>query len=584
MFHWGLLGGSVALSLITAAGAAPTGNANEFTPASEVEIADISGVELLSTTVAARPLTIGQIGDLREDAVTFARVMDLLQQASVSSDGRQFGSQVSITALQLALILEHYSSDVINQPTYQELHRAHAIGRQFIPDAATELPVPLVDLTITPDGVPAVDSVVIVSAPADDSGTEPALTTDLLNATTGTSDGVIGLTSEGFAAAPAGGEVADGQQMLEGEVAEVLTEVTVNGRVVILDSTNWDDVAFVAVYLASLMSPDNLNAAAVSITLPELESVELAGEELEFASPAELIANLISKYSQTTEGYANGYLPAEVLCEIPWTMGQQSRCDAAGGLIALNEAFKAEFGYDLPIGSSYRPFETQIQLALTKPHLAATPGTSMHGWGLAIDFGAPIFGGASPEYYWMLQNAPTYGWDNPAWARLDGRKPEPWHFEFMAAKPTWPGPGQIVSVAFPERNADGTLQWPALNDQAAPSSSEVKPGPTAPTVPVTPGPAPTKAAVPAPPSAPAPEPTHPVEPAQPGEPAQSAEPSAPATEPVLPSDPSESAQHAPEESEPGGITADAAPTDTTPVDNASLPGNTDLVSETATEL
>jgi hypothetical protein len=30
----------------------------------------------------------------------------------------------------------------------------------------------------------------------------------------------------------------------------------------------------------------------------------------------------------------------------------------------------------------------------------------------------------------MVDNAPRYGWFHPAWAELDGSKPEPWHWEF----------------------------------------------------------------------------------------------------------------------------------------------------------
>ena len=32
---------------------------------------------------------------------------------------------------------------------------------------------------------------------------------------------------------------------------------------------------------------------------------------------------------------------------------------------------------------------------------------------------------------WLSGNGPTFGWDNPAWARRGGSGPyEPWHWEF----------------------------------------------------------------------------------------------------------------------------------------------------------
>jgi D-alanyl-D-alanine carboxypeptidase len=68
-----------------------------------------------------------------------------------------------------------------------------------------------------------------------------------------------------------------------------------------------------------------------------------------------------------------------------------------------------------------------------KPYLAAKPGTSNHGWGLALDLecGADNYGGIA--YEWLATHGPDYGWHNPPWAQADGSKPEPWHWEFDPA-------------------------------------------------------------------------------------------------------------------------------------------------------
>ncbi|MEK8226019.1 D-alanyl-D-alanine carboxypeptidase family protein [Oerskovia sp. M15] len=70
------------------------------------------------------------------------------------------------------------------------------------------------------------------------------------------------------------------------------------------------------------------------------------------------------------------------------------------------------------------------------PGREAGPGcrsrTSNHGWGLAIDLTSPASNPGSAQYRWLRNNAPLYGWDNPAWARSNGSKPEPWHFEYAA--------------------------------------------------------------------------------------------------------------------------------------------------------
>ena len=62
---------------------------------------------------------------------------------------------------------------------------------------------------------------------------------------------------------------------------------------------------------------------------------------------------------------------------------------------------------------------------------AAVPGTSVHGWGRAVDFedqlGELTFG--SPGYAWLQTHAATYGFVHPAWAEPGGSSPEPWHWE-----------------------------------------------------------------------------------------------------------------------------------------------------------
>lgn len=133
-----------------------------------------------------------------------------------------------------------------------------------------------------------------------------------------------------------------------------------------------------------------------------------------------------------SEGYPNGLIPEEILC--PIDIGSHIlRCDAAQNFKMLNAAYKAEFGADISVTDSYRTLESQKRLKKQKPVLAATPGKSNHGWGLALDLGGGINSFGTPQYNWMLENAPAYGWENPEWAQKNGSKPEPWHFEFFSA-------------------------------------------------------------------------------------------------------------------------------------------------------
>ncbi|MFI8525718.1 D-alanyl-D-alanine carboxypeptidase family protein [Promicromonospora sukumoe] len=182
----------------------------------------------------------------------------------------------------------------------------------------------------------------------------------------------------------------------------------------------FDEVAMAAMRLANLLDPSSPTAL--------IDALPSTGPSLR-----QNLLETVAAYGGSTVGYANGRIPADVLCPLPFAPGHLLRCDAAERLTALSERFEEEFGYPIPLTDSYRSYATQVAVKGTKPHLAAFPGTSNHGWGLAVDLGGPIAGGSSDEYVWLRLHAPDYGWDNPSWAQLGGAKPEPWHFEFFAA-------------------------------------------------------------------------------------------------------------------------------------------------------
>lgn len=131
-------------------------------------------------------------------------------------------------------------------------------------------------------------------------------------------------------------------------------------------------------------------------------------------------------------GYPNGFIPLTALC--PVGIGDNLlRCDAAASFAALNEAYARAFGQPVCVTDSYRTFDEQVRLYGQKPALAAVPGRSNHGWGLAVDLcgGAGSFG--TPAYAWLAANGPAFGWVNPAWARPGAGREEPWHWEFTRA-------------------------------------------------------------------------------------------------------------------------------------------------------
>jgi cell wall-associated NlpC family hydrolase len=133
-------------------------------------------------------------------------------------------------------------------------------------------------------------------------------------------------------------------------------------------------------------------------------------------------------HSPAWGGWSNGQIPSGALCSI--ARGHALRCDAAAGYAALAGAFAAAFDRPLCITDSYRPLATQESAFRAKPRLAAVPGTSNHGWALAVDLCGGINVAGTPQSAWMAANAERFGFVQPDWARPGGEKPEPWHWEF----------------------------------------------------------------------------------------------------------------------------------------------------------
>jgi len=124
----------------------------------------------------------------------------------------------------------------------------------------------------------------------------------------------------------------------------------------------------------------------------------------------------------------NGLLKTSDLCNL-WDNHTQLRADAAVSLAEFNQAFAARFGGDLCISGGYRTLAAQRAVKAQKGGLAAVPGKSNHGWGLAVDLCQDQTSGT--KWAWITENAPTYGWENPAWAQPGGSGPyERWHWEY----------------------------------------------------------------------------------------------------------------------------------------------------------
>lgn len=119
--------------------------------------------------------------------------------------------------------------------------------------------------------------------------------------------------------------------------------------------------------------------------------------------------------------YGNGKIPEQALSSVGNTR-HRLWAPAANALEALIGAARRD-GVTIGITDSYRPYAEQVDLARRKGlysqgGLAAKPGTSDHGWGMAADL--DLNGKAQA---WMRANGPKFGFheDTPR---------EPWHWGF----------------------------------------------------------------------------------------------------------------------------------------------------------
>jgi hypothetical protein len=122
--------------------------------------------------------------------------------------------------------------------------------------------------------------------------------------------------------------------------------------------------------------------------------------------------------------YGNGRIPRELLT--PIGIGQHRLWRTAAEAFKSMRAAAAAVGVSIGVTDSYRSYDQQVVLAAQKGlsrdgGFAATPGTSEHGWGLAVDVDVDRSGLA-----WLRANGGRFGF-----VEANGR--EPWHWEYHGA-------------------------------------------------------------------------------------------------------------------------------------------------------
>ena len=170
----------------------------------------------------------------------------------------------------------------------------------------------------------------------------------------------------------------------------------------------------------SLLAPATAGTTAVAapgpiatgLTTPALR--QPAGAFGRLQPPADLVR------------FGNGRVPAEALA--PLGHGSHRLWAPASTAFARLEADAAAAGVRIGVTDSYRSFDEQVDVARRKGlhssgGLAAVPGTSAHGWGLALDLDLD-----ATAQRWMRDNAWKYGF-------VEDVPREPWHWTYRPAPP-----------------------------------------------------------------------------------------------------------------------------------------------------
>lgn len=124
-------------------------------------------------------------------------------------------------------------------------------------------------------------------------------------------------------------------------------------------------------------------------------------------------------------GYGNGRIPATELSPIEGT-SQRMWPPAARSFEAMRAAAAAD-GVTIGVTDSYRSYDAQVDVAARKGlynqgGLAAVPGTSRHGWGMALDLDLN-----STAQAWMREHGGQYGF-------VENVPRESWHWEYVPTR------------------------------------------------------------------------------------------------------------------------------------------------------
>jgi LAS superfamily LD-carboxypeptidase LdcB len=171
------------------------------------------------------------------------------------------------------------------------------------------------------------------------------------------------------------------------------------------------DILFAETHASGAAGNQAFSAPSSAVQASFMQSVKGQAFSSALQPPSELLS------------WGNGRIPASLLDSIGQGDHRLAR-DAAAAFKAMAADARRD-GVILSVSDSYRSLDEQAAMVERQGHygeggLAAEPGTSAHGWGLAVDL--DLNGRATT---WMRANAARYGFaeDVPR---------EPWHWTYRA--------------------------------------------------------------------------------------------------------------------------------------------------------
>ena len=202
-------------------------------------------------------------------------------------------------------------------------------------------------------------------------------------------------------------------------------------------NSNFTDGIIVEIVKAEIEDRDSSQASAATAAVNNSNSVTtgpLTPDKLKEALAPDKPNLCVKRLKQATPNIQNGKLDTSILMDIG--NGHYLQKGAADAYKRMTQAANND-GISWSIGQgaspAYRTYEEQERLAKDPPigvglygdgkgGKAAKPGTSNHGWALAVDLGDGANDYGTPQNNWLIENARNFGFYT-----IPG---EPWHWEY----------------------------------------------------------------------------------------------------------------------------------------------------------